>query len=97
MTGEISIRGKVKPVGGVVSKVNAAASAGVRTVFIPRDNDQDLFRDMDIRVIPCDHMNDILNMIFDEPQAEQTAKIAAVGEPAAVISAQGEITAKGNA
>ncbi len=97
MTGEISIRGKVKPVGGVVSKVNAAASAGVRTVFIPRDNDQDLFRDMDIRVIPCDHMNDILNMIFDEPQAEQTGKIAAVGEPAAVISAQGEITAKGNA
>lgn len=97
MTGEISIRGKVKPVGGVVSKVNAAASAGVRTVFIPRDNDQDLFRDMDIRVIPCDHMNDILNMIFDGPQAEQAAKIAAVGEPAAVISAQGEITAKGNA
>ncbi len=97
MTGEISIRGKVKPVGGVVSKVNAAASAGVKTVFIPCDNDQDLFRDMDIRIIPCEHMNDILNMIFDASQAEQAAKIAAVGEPAAVISAQGEITAKGNA
>ena len=66
-------------------------------MFIPCDNDQDLFRDMDIRIIPCEHMNDILNMIFDASQAEQAAKIAAVGEPAAVISAQGEITAKGNA
>lgn len=43
MTGEVSIRGIVKPVGGVVPKVEAAVRAGARTVIIPRENWQDMF------------------------------------------------------
>lgn len=41
MTGEISVRGQIKPVGGVVAKVNAAAAAGALRVLIPKENWQD--------------------------------------------------------
>ena len=46
MTGEVSIHGKVKPVGGVVAKIEAARLAGVKKVLIPKDNWQDIFADM---------------------------------------------------
>ena len=42
MTGEISLRGRVLPVGGIKDKVLAAARAGVRTVLMPRRNEKDL-------------------------------------------------------
>jgi ATP-dependent Lon protease len=42
MTGEISLRGRVLPVGGIKDKILAAARAGVRTVLIPRRNEKDL-------------------------------------------------------
>jgi ATP-dependent Lon protease len=42
MTGEISLRGRVLPVGGIKSKVMAAARAGVRTVVLPRRNTKDV-------------------------------------------------------
>jgi len=50
MTGEISIRGKVRPVGGVVAKIEAAKNAGIKKVLIAKENWQDLFEDMDIEV-----------------------------------------------
>ena len=40
MTGEVSIRGLVKPVGGIVAKVEAAQQPGARKVIIPAENDQ---------------------------------------------------------
>jgi ATP-dependent Lon protease len=42
MTGEISLRGRVLPVGGIKDKVLAAARAGIRTVVIPQRNQKDL-------------------------------------------------------
>ena len=42
MTGEISLRGRVLPVGGIKGKVLAAARAGIRTVILPRRNEKDL-------------------------------------------------------
>lgn len=51
MTGEISIHGWIKPVGGVSAKIYAAEQAGALRVLIPKENWQDLYSDLGIEVI----------------------------------------------
>ncbi|WP_169726487.1 ATP-dependent protease LonB [Desulfotruncus alcoholivorax] len=61
MTGEVSIRGLIMPVGGVVAKVEAAKHAGAQKVYIPSDNYQEIFKDMSgIRVIPSDSLAEVI-------------------------------------
>ena len=50
LTGELSIRGKVKPVGGVAAKVEAARLAGITRVLIPKENWQEMFSDWILRL-----------------------------------------------
>ncbi|TCZ75180.1 ATP-dependent protease LonB [Paenibacillus albiflavus] len=65
MTGEISIHGKVKPVGGVVSKVEAAFQAGATKVYIPRENWQELFANLpEVEVIPVDSIDQLLEKVL---------------------------------
>ncbi|WP_028987493.1 ATP-dependent protease LonB [Thermicanus aegyptius] len=62
MTGEVSIHGRIKPVGGVVAKVEAAREAGIRKVVIPKENDQALFHTYaDIEVIPVSHLQEVFD------------------------------------
>lgn len=68
MTGELSIRGDVKPVGGIVPKVEAARLAGCQRVFIPRDNWQELFRDqVGLEVIPIATLSELLGQVLMRP------------------------------
>lgn len=60
MTGEISIRGLVKPVGGVVAKVEAARQAGCNKVLVPKDNYQEMFRNLPILVVPVSCLEEAL-------------------------------------
>ncbi len=60
MTGEVSIRGKIKPVGGIIAKVEAAKHAGANRVIIPKDNWQEIFKTYDIDVIPVEDIQDAI-------------------------------------
>ncbi len=65
MTGEISVQGKVKPVGGVMSKVEAARKAGIKKVFIPRDNWLNIFASFPgIKVIPVQELDEVFEHSF---------------------------------
>ncbi len=75
MTGEISLRGRVLPIGGLKEKTMAAYSAGVRTVLIPEDNMQDLEKiDPQVRraltFIPCRRIEDVLSNALVKEEAE---------------------------
>jgi Lon-like ATP-dependent protease len=64
MTGSLSIRGTVLPIGGATAKVEAAANAGVKRVIIPKSNLNDVmvedkFKDM-IKVIPVETLPDVV-------------------------------------
>ncbi|MCY0864554.1 MAG: ATP-dependent protease LonB [Sulfobacillus sp.] len=80
MTGELSIRGHVKPVGGVVAKVEAAMQAGCTRVLIPRDNWQDLFSSIGIEVIPVDRLTEVLELAVGTVDEAETPR-QAVMEP----------------
>ena len=65
MTGELSVRGYVKPIGGVVAKVNAARQAGAERVLIPKENWQSIFTEMqNIEIIPVEKLEEVLQKVL---------------------------------
>ncbi|NOU73398.1 ATP-dependent protease LonB [Paenibacillus sp. LMG 31458] len=63
MTGEMSIHGKVKPVGGVVAKVEAAFQAGATKVIIPKENWQEMFANLPgVEVLAADSIEEVLEV-----------------------------------
>ena len=63
MTGEISIHGNVKPIGGVYPKVKAAKKAGVKRVIIPKENMQSILNEIkDIEIIPVSHLSEVFQL-----------------------------------
>ncbi len=73
MTGEITLRGKVLPIGGLKEKTLAAYSAGVKNIIIPRKNVKDLDNiDKAVRenvnFIPCDNIFDVFNSAFADEE-----------------------------
>ena len=69
MTGEITLRGKVMPIGGVKEKVLAAYRSGIRTVILPKKNEMDLLEDLP------KELRDQMKFVFatDIPQVLETA------------------------
>jgi len=73
MTGEVSIRGFVKPVGGIVAKVEAAKLAGAKRVIIPKENWQQAFQKYnDFQVIGVEKFEDILSLALVKTKPEKT-------------------------
>jgi Lon-like ATP-dependent protease len=64
MTGSLSVRGNVLPVGGVSSKVEAAIDAGIKRIIVPRSNVQDIIVEKGkldgIKIVPVDNIIDVL-------------------------------------
>jgi len=86
MTGELSIRGKVKPVGGVTIKLEAAKQAGIKKVIIPKENWQELYNDIGISVIPVDNIGEVLDITFNR-KSSNINEIIIKNSPANIISA----------
>ena len=73
MTGEISLRGRVLPIGGLREKLLAARRSGIKRVIMPRDNEKDL-RDVpdevlrDLEILFVDHVDEVLPLALDAPE-----------------------------
>ena len=76
MTGEITLRGRVLPVGGVREKVLAAHRAGLKTVILPKRNVKDLVdvpkrARAELKIVPVEHMDQVLKIALSPPQPER--------------------------
>lgn len=72
MTGEISIQGYVKPIGGVYPKVKAAQQAGVKTVIIPRENMQSILKEFsELEIVPVSHFKEVLQYALQKELPSQ--------------------------
>ncbi len=69
MTGEVSLRGNVMPIGGLPEKLMAAARAGIKKVFIPEENEDDL-KELakealdELEIIPVERVEDVLKIVL---------------------------------
>jgi Lon-like ATP-dependent protease len=83
MTGSISIRGTVLPIGGVTAKIEAAAQTGIKRVLIPKANLNDVLIEEKykgkIEIIPVETLNDVLeNALVGEGKEELIRKLKAM-------------------
>jgi len=90
MTGEITLRGRVLPIGGLKEKALAAHRGGTKVILIPKDNEKDIREiPMKIRreltIIPVEHVDEVLRhaLVLENPDAffrpMEPAKIEAPG------------------
>ncbi len=65
VTGEVSLRGKVKPVGGIFEKVYGARRKGIKTVVVPKDNEKEVpvgLEDIEVQVVST--IEELLDIVF---------------------------------
>jgi ATP-dependent Lon protease len=72
MTGEVTLRGRVLPIGGLKEKLLAALRGGIRTVLIPAENEKDLVElpltlKESLEIVPVDHVDQVLARALVEP------------------------------
>jgi ATP-dependent Lon protease len=72
MTGEVTLRGRVLPIGGLKEKLLAALRGGIRTVLIPSENEKDLAEipasvKESLEIVPVQHVDEVLSRALVEP------------------------------
>jgi ATP-dependent Lon protease len=101
MTGEVTLRGRVLPIGGLKEKLLAAKIAGIKTVLIPKDNVADLKKipsdiKEGIKIIPVDHVDQVLRCALSlEKPEEFLARAGAVGDIPAPLLEKATAKTKG--
>ncbi|MDQ2742958.1 MAG: endopeptidase La [Chloroflexota bacterium] len=97
MTGEVTLRGRVLPIGGIKEKTLAAHRAGVKTVILPKENERDIpdipqeVRD-ELTFILADHMDDVLQNALEAPPAalKRSPRGSSKGEKEPMVAAGGQ-------
>jgi ATP-dependent Lon protease len=98
MTGEVTLRGRVLPIGGLKEKLLAALRGGITTVLIPQENEKDLAEiPANIRegltIIPVEHADEVLRLALTQPLEpidwSEADELAAL--PPAAVPAPGEM------
>ncbi len=96
MTGEITLRGRVLPIGGLKEKLLAALRAGIKTVFIPKDNEKDLAEIPDnvkkgLKIFAVSHVDEVIAQALVRPpvaiewvEPEEVPAVPATGESTVV-------------
>jgi ATP-dependent Lon protease len=72
MTGEVTLRGRVLPIGGLKEKLLAALRGGIKTVFIPAENEKDLAEipasvKEALEIVPVEHVDEVLARALSRP------------------------------
>ena len=97
MTGEITLRGRVLPIGGLKEKLLAALRGGMKTVLIPEENAKDLVEIPDsvksgLEIVPVSRMDEVLaraltrkpeSIVWEEPTVVKPKPEAAIEDEAA--------------
>jgi ATP-dependent Lon protease len=83
MTGEITLRGRVLPIGGLKEKLLAAHRGNIKTVIIPKDNERDLAEvpqnvQNALKIIFVEHIDEVLKIAFIQDEEDISATVTAV-------------------
>jgi ATP-dependent Lon protease len=89
MTGEITLRGRVLPIGGLKEKILAAHRGNIKMVIIPKDNEKDLAEvpqnvQNALKIVFVDHIDEVLKIAFEEEEkfsATSTSDIREIASP----------------
>ncbi|QWP74622.1 endopeptidase La [Lysobacter sp. K5869] len=97
MTGEITLRGRVLPIGGLKEKLLAALRGGIRTVIIPEENRKDLADlpktvTQGLKIIPARWIDEVLDIALERPIAAAPAAASGQGEGEIPVRESGKST-----
>ena len=98
MTGEVTLRGRVLPIGGLKEKLLAALRGGIETVLIPKENEKDLaeipanIRE-GLKIIPVEHVDEVLRLALTQPleAIDWTEADELAAQPPASVAPAGEL------
>jgi ATP-dependent Lon protease len=97
MTGEITLRGKVLPIGGIKEKLLAAHRSGIRTVIVPRDNEKDLADvpseiQAELTIKFVENMDEVLNLALEHSLPASAAPVEVAQEFSENLQQDQELT-----